>query len=168
MSEMMLPSEFELKATPSAVVDDEYYPENEYARQKEIELKGQIVELAQDLKAWEVNACKLYADGESINAIAKKINRSHKVTRELLETFKCQQIVQLWRAVLIYQSGPNEMQRRNMLWRIAIDNEKGDPKEARGAIAELNRMDDARNGRTGNKIEIVINNELLPRTKLDD
>jgi len=54
-----------------------------------------------------------------------------------------------------------------MLWRIAIDNEKTDPKEATKAIAEMNRMEAEKNGKTRPNIEIIINNEMLPRTSLD-
>lgn len=162
-----LPTEFQSNNTPLAVVEDQYYPPNEFSRQKEHELKGQIVELSKELLPWEIKACKRYANGDSINAIAKDLKKSFGATKSALSAHVAQQVVELWRAVHIYQEGPNEAQRKNMLWRIAVDNEKEAPKEARGAIEAINRMIDSKNGRTGNRIEIVINNELLPRTKLD-
>ncbi|MGI9568456.1 MAG: hypothetical protein ACR2PH_01650 [Desulfobulbia bacterium] len=168
MSELSIPADFAAKAVPTVVADDEYYPENEFSRRQENELKRQIVELTKDLKPWEIKACKSHADGESINAIAKRLKRAHGVVKDLLTSFQCQQIVGLWQAVMIYQSGPTDAQRMNMLHQIAIDNLKLDPKVSVAAIKEQNSMQDRRSGRTGNKLEITINAELLPRTKLDD
>lgn len=167
MTDLKLPSTFDLEHRPLAVVEDRYYPENELSARKEHELKKQIVELSKDFEPWQAKACQRYAYGEGITSVASNVKRANGVVKKWLDSYAAQQVLALWHAVQVYQQGPNEAQRRNMLWRIALDNEKEDPKEARGAIAELNRMDDAKRGIGGNKIEIVINNELLPRTKLD-
>lgn len=162
-----LPTEFQINHTPLVVAEDEYYPPNEYSAQKEFEIKTQIVQLSKDMEPWQANACKRYAHGDAINAISKDLKKSFGRVKTALSEHNAMLVVELWRAVITYQEGPNEAQRKAMLWRIARDNEKCAPKEARGAIEAINRMIEAKNGRTGNRIEIVINNELLPRTKLD-
>ena len=67
--------------------------------------------------------------------------------------------------------GPQEAQRAHFLWRIALANEKEDPRVAISAVAEINRMSHQRElFNTGNagagKLEINIS-AALTRTELD-
>ena len=158
---------FERVLTPSLVVDDIYYPDNEYSKKKECALKEQIASIAAEMEPWEVEVARRYAYGETVNALIKSLKKNSAKITACLNTHKTQEIIALWRSVIIYQQGPNEAQRKNMLWRIAIDNEKTDPKEATKAMAEMNRMEAEKNGKTRPNIEIIINNEMLPRTSLD-
>jgi len=67
--------------------------------------------------------------------------------------------------------GPNEAQRRNALWRIALDNEEDEPKTAISAIAELNRMTLAdytqKQTNAPQTTTIIINQNILPKGPLD-
>ncbi len=67
--------------------------------------------------------------------------------------------------------GPDEAQRRAMLWRISVNNETAQPKVSISAIGEMNKMEnigkEALNALTSGDINIVINNNLS-RTALDE
>lgn len=167
MNDNLLPAELERRLVPSLVADDEYYPENEYSKQKELAIKDQIIQLNGELEPWQSEVARRTAYGETPNALSKTLKKSHKLIVGCLNMHTTQQVIALWQAVIVYQQGPNEAQRKNMLWRIAIDNEKADPKEATKAINAINAMEDNKRGIGNNKIEIVINNETMPRTALD-
>ena len=166
MSHELLPSITGTR-TPLVVVDDKYYPDNEYSKQQEFALKEQILTLTKTVEPWEAETARRFAYGETANAITKVTKKQHKLVIACLNMQAVQDLIALWQAVIVYQQGPNEMQRKNMLWRIAIDNEKLDPKETIKAIAEMNRMEDSKRGVGHNRIEIIINNETMPSTALD-
>tara|TARA_R110000787_G_scaffold79885_1_gene174330 strand:+ start:428 stop:991 length:564 start_codon:yes stop_codon:yes gene_type:complete len=74
--------------------------------------------------------------------------------------------------------GPQEMQRRSMLWRIAVDNEAVDPKTAIKAVESLNKMAEQQwqkdnpdsastGGVAGSGVTIIINQDTMPRGALD-
>lgn len=166
MTQELLPASMSIR-TPTVVVNDPYYPDNEYSKVKEFELKAQILTLTQMLEPWEAEAARRTAYGETMAAISKVTKKQHKLVNACLNMQSVQDLIALWQAVIVYQQGPNELQRKNMLWRIAVDNEDKDPKGCIKAIAEMNRMEDNKRGVSHNRIEIVINGETMPSTDLD-
>ncbi len=153
---------------PEPLANDDYYVLNDHFLQKEIEVRNLIAEKAKELVPWEAEFARRYANGETINALYKAFNKTQKTLKKVTERMDFMELVHSWQHLKILQDGPNENVRKQMLWRIAVDNQKCDPKEAIKAIAEMNRMADSKRGIGGNKIEIVINNELMPRGALDE
>jgi hypothetical protein len=65
------------------------------------------------------------------------------------------------------REGPNLEQRKRTLWEITQDNQHDEPKTSISAIQEMNRMDGIGKDTKDTKIEVTINNQLLPKGALD-
>lgn len=152
---------------PSALADDRYYVGNSECARKEMDIKAEIYELAKDMDALEVEFCRRFAVGETIKSLAKSLKKDGKYLSKLTDQAQIVRLVGYFRHLNIYMEGPNQLVRRNMLYRIAVDNEKIDPKETIKAISELNKMDQSARGVGSGDINIVINNETMPRGALD-
>lgn len=154
---------------PECLRQDQYYVLNDQFVAKELEIKNEINRLNEIVAPWEANFAKLYAEGKSILALSKELEKKREMLSKIAEKPIIIELVHLWQHLNVYQAGPNQLIRKQMLWRIAVDNEKTDPKECVKAIAELNRMEEAKKNAPTGKIEIVISNSgALPRGGLDD
>lgn len=151
---------------PDSLRANDYYAANDHFVQQEYKLKQEIAEYARALEPWEVELARLTAQGLGPTRIAKQIGKRRAILEERVKHPTIEQLVHYFLHLRIYQDGPNELLRRNMLWRIAVDNEKEDPKEAIKAVAELNRMaQDKRGG--GGGFTVVINGVDLNKGPLD-
>ena len=153
---------------PAPLDNDPYYVLNDHFLKKEMEVRDLISQKARHLTPWISEFARRYANGETINALQKTLHKTRRDLNAVAESLEFMEVVHLWQHLKILQDGPNELLRKQMLWRIAVNNEMDDPKEATKALAELNRMEDRTRGIVGNKIEIIINNELMPRGALDE
>lgn len=158
-------SEASREMIPEAIRADDYYAANDQSVQQEYRIKEEIAALAQDMEPWQVQVARLYARGESQNSIAKHLKKAQESISKALKTLPVQQLTHYYVHLQIYQDGPNEALRKKMLWRIAVDNEKADPKESIKALAELNRM--VQNNRSSGGFNIVINGVNLAKGPLD-
>lgn len=158
---------------PDMLLDD--HPLNdEYLRQIE-QLKRRIVKHSHTLRPAQLRAVKLRHQGYSNIVIAEKLNRSPSSISATLGKDNCVQLLAMLRYLALALEGPQESQRRAMLWRIAEANEEDDPRCAISAIAEINRMSHNErqlqalltNGAGTNRIEIVVQSPALARTTLD-
>ncbi len=62
----------------------------------------------------------------------------------------------------------NDAHRRRMLWEIAVDNQAIEPKVSISSIVEINKMNGTyQTAAKDTAINITINNNLLPKGKLD-
>ena len=86
---------FERVLTPSLVVDDIYYPDNEYSKKKECALKEQIASIAAEMEPWEVEVARRYAYGETVNALIKSLKKNSAKITACLNTHKTQEIIAL-------------------------------------------------------------------------
>lgn len=153
---------------PDPLATDDYYVLNDHFLIKEMEVRNLIADAVLELDPWESEFARRYANGETINALYKAFNKTQKTLKQVTEKPHFLQVVHLWQHLKILQDGPNELLRKQMLWRIAKDNEKTDPKEATKALVAINAMENEKRGIGSNKIEIIINNEMMPRGALDD
>lgn len=158
-------SEASQEMIPETIRVDDYYSANDHYVQQEWRLKQEIADYAKEFLPWQVEAARRHSQGETIALIAKSMGKSKNVIGEALKEPALQKLINFFIHLRIYQDGPNELLRKNMLWRIAVDNEKTDPKEATKAIAELNRM--AQGHRGGGGFNIVINGLDLSKGPLD-
>lgn len=164
----LIPAEIDPNLMPEALRNSAYYSGNDESVQLEMAVKHEILELQKDLAPWQAEIAKRYAKGASIRALAREMNRTQREISQLLDRISVQKLVHHWQHLEVLRDGPNEIQRRHMLWRIAVDNERKDPKEATKALAELNRMAAPKQGGTGNTINIVITHANLQRGALDE
>jgi len=135
------------------------------------EIQRAIVEQSQKMKRKEVIAVKQHHRGVNMSDIAAEVGHTAAWVSKHIKSSMGQKLIAL---LAYYQEaidGPNEAQRRNALWRVAVNNEEIAPKNTISAIAELNKMDnigkEAQAGISTGDINIVINQQLS-RTALDE
>lgn len=137
--------------------DDKYLPQNSSYEKRVGRVQQDILTLAEDMQEWQVEFARRYANGESKTKLCKELKRCDKTIKKFLGTAKAQILIQYFKLLLDVESGPTEAVRKNMLYEIALDNQKEDPKEATKALAELNKMDANKNtGVVGGNITINI------------
>ena len=158
-------SEASREMMPETLCADDYYVANDHYVQQEWRLKKEIADYAAEFEPWEIESAKRHASGENNAQIGRALGKSRNTISAALKHPRLQKLVHFYVHLRIYQDGPNELLRRNMLWRIAAANEKTDPKEATKALAELNRM--AQSHRGGGGFNIVINGMELKKGPLD-
>ena len=129
------------------------------------------------LRTKQVQILKTIFTGENYTNTAQIHNTAPTTVSRLVKSPNGQRLLNLLNYHLKLIEGPNEALRRNVLWRIALAEEKIDPKTTIKALSELNKMhyqskqlDQALNvnGQTTAPTVIInINQELMPKGKLD-
>jgi hypothetical protein len=134
-------------------------------------LKRMIVSQTKCLQPTHVEICKKFHTGKKKIDIADEVGLTPVTVGRALKAPAAQKLLALLQHLALMMDGPRDGQRRNFLWRIAIRNEEKDPRVAISAIAEINKMTHLEKqldlGIGDNVVQIVINNDLLPRGALD-
>jgi len=164
---------YDSELIPPEFLLDDFHPANdEYLRQQEL-VQKKLVSHSQNMKPNHVKAVKLHFKGLTNVEIAEKLSLAESTVSQIINRDDAKRLKALLAYYQIGIEGPNEAQRKNMLWRMAIVNEAERPTVSKECIAELNRMDNAakqldltKQG-NNNTINIVINNDILPRGALD-
>ena len=125
--------------------DDKYLPQNSSLEKRVGRIQNDILYIAEGMDPWQIEFCRRYANGEAKTKLAKELKKADKTINKFLETTKAQLLVQYYKLLTDVESGPSEAVRKNMLYEIAVDNQKLDPKESIKAIGELNKMDSNKN-----------------------
>tara|TARA_R110000803_G_C11989465_1_gene321828 strand:+ start:35806 stop:36288 length:483 start_codon:yes stop_codon:yes gene_type:complete len=147
--------------------DDKYLPINSSYEKRVGRIQTDILDIAEGMDPWKLEFARRYAGGEAKTKIAKDIHRADTTVNKFLATAPAQLLVQYYKLLLDVESGPTESVRKNILYEIALDNQKLDPKESTKAIAELNKMDNDKNKGGGlGTINITISADL-PKGPLD-
>lgn len=167
----LLPYDSEL-IPPEFLLDDFHPANDEYLKQQEL-VQKKLVHLSSLMKPKHVKVVKMHFAGAPNTEIAEALQYNPQSVSQIINRDDAKRLKAL---LAFYQhgvDGPNEAQRRNMLWRMAITNEQERPTVSKECIAELNRMDGAvqslemaKQG-NNNQVQIIINNEILPRGALD-
>lgn len=147
--------------------DDKYLPQNASLNKRVGRIQADILHIAEGMEPWKLEFCRRYANKEAKTKIAKDMKKADRTINKFLETAPAQMLVQYYALLIDVESGPSEAVRKNLLYEIAVDNQKLDPKESTKAIAELNKMDgDKGKGNGGGNITINIV-DTLSRGSLD-
>ena len=146
-----------------------HYADDEFVRFA-IQIKSEIGKRLVALNESQRRVTRLRSKGMSIVKIAAEVGRT---TNSVSATIKRQDVLAILELMQHYDlviEGPQEFQRKNMLWRIASKNEDKSPKVAVDAVDKLNKMDNSYGGSETHSmapIQIVINNSHLPKGALD-
>lgn len=167
----LLPYDSEL--IPPEFLLDDYHPANdEYLQQQEL-VQKKLVHISSNMKPKHVQVVKMHFAGSKNTEIAEALELAEGTVSTIINRDDAKRLKALLAFYQMGVEGPNEAQRRNMLWRMALTNEEERPTVSKECIAELNRMDNAAKqielGKQGNNntVNIIINNETLPRGALD-
>ena len=158
---------------PPELAIDQYHPEGDAYMQSLRAIQRAVVAASAKLKPLQVSAVKMTHSGLSYTEIGKRLQRAQNTIARWLALPEAQQLLNLLRHYQSSMHGARQEQRKHMLWRIAVDNEQTDPRVAITAVAEMNRMEvaihtvEAKANITPTTVNIVINQDQLPRTTLD-
>jgi hypothetical protein len=151
---------------------DRTHPENDdYMRGIE-HVQRQIMQQTALLRPKQVSVLKSVFSGLNYKATAQLHHTTGQTVSRLARSPNGQRLLNLLQYHLKMIEGPNEAQRRAMLWRIAITNEKIKPNTAITAIDSLNKVQfqkaqlDAP-ATQPQQVTININQDILPKGTLD-
>jgi hypothetical protein len=150
---------------------DRAHPENDQYMKGVEHIQRQMMATSNLLRPKQVNILKTLFTGENYTETAKRHHTTGQTVSRLAKSPNGSRLLSLLSYHLKMIEGPNEAQRRGLLWRIAIDNEKQRPNTSIAAVESINKMQfqekQIESGTTGNVVQIIINPEHFPRGALD-
>jgi hypothetical protein len=158
-------SEASREMMPQSLEHNIYYAGNDPSVQAEFRLKQEIIEHVKDMQPWQIELARRLSTGEPKTSIYKTILKDHSVADAFLRTGPGRTLVNYYVHLRILEDGLPMKVRKAMLERIAIDNEKQNPKESIRAIAELNKI--ALTTQVTGGFTVVINGVELKKGALD-
>lgn len=157
--------------TPEELMD-QYHPANDQFMTHARSLQRSIVGASQKLKPLQVRAIKMAHNGDAFVDIGQELGVSPQTVGKWVKLPDALRLKALLAHYATLMDGPNEAQRRAMLWRMAVKNEDVQERISISALAELNKMTiadyDRNKGSAPQTTTIVINQQLIQRTALDD
>lgn len=154
---------------PEDLLDHEDPQNDRFFRQLQ-SLRTHAATLSTKMLPRQVEAVRLHVTGSTNKAIATKLKYTQSAVTQLLRhNAKAIELANVLRRINGLLDGPNVEVRKNMLWRIAANSEMREPGTAIAALKELNKLDGAyaQPLQAPPQVQIVINQELMPRTTLD-
>ena len=154
---------------PPECLLDEYHPNNHQFYEDLTHIKRQILATGNKIKPHKREAVRLYRTGMSHKDIGQKLDIGPATISKWLNEPESQRLKALLDHLQMLKDGPNADHRKNILYRIAIDNTNKKPRVTIAAIQEINRMSGSYGSEAGqsNVVNIQINGEILPRGSLD-
>lgn len=153
---------------PPEVQMDEYHPANQQFFKDLKALERALVDISQQLGHRHTQIVKMRHKGMRPTDIAEEIGVTATTVSVVTKKPLAQRMLALLEHLSQHRDGPNIDQRKRTLWEIVVDNQETDPKTAIAALQEMNKMDGVGKDRVDSKIEVTINQNLMPRGALDD
>ena len=150
---------------------DEFHPANDTYFTQLRTLRGHAVRLSTSMHYRHVEIAKLRQQGRSNTEIAEAVRVTPQTVGNVLRRDDVQELSTVLGHIGMLIDGPNLELRKHMLWRIARRNEEPEPNVAISALKELNKLEGAypvQAAATAAVVNVTINGEALPRTKLDE
>ena len=155
---------------PEMLLDADHPANDKYIRDTE-QIQRQIMHQSALLKPKHTQMVKRYFAGQMISTIAEALDCHPATVSKNIGTPSAKRLLALLYHLAAAIDGPNEAQRRAMLWRIAVKAEDDHPPTAIQALNAFDRMDTtAANksaGPASTTININIDQATLPKTTLD-
>jgi|TARA_R110000744_G_scaffold188121_1_gene307451 hypothetical protein len=153
---------------PPELLLDPYHPASQKYMQDLNAVKRLIVTATVDMIPWHVTAVKAKVRGSTNIAVADIVGKTAQSVSHIMRRDDVKNLRALLQHYNIAVDGPNDAQRRRMLWEMAVDNKEVEPNVAIKCVSELNKMNGTyTTGAKDTSINITINNSLLPKGKLD-
>ena len=153
---------------PIELLNDPAHPQNDQFYQSLNQIKRAILHQSAILRPIQVNAAKAALSGITHVKIAKKLDVHPQSVGKYLRDPGVKRLQELIRHMQHMLDGPTNEHRKNILYRIAIDNEHQRPSVSVSAIDMINKMSGGYDQQApNNTVNITINNELLPKGELD-
>lgn len=167
MTTNSLLAEYESTYQPPEELADEYHPANTEFFRHLRHAERHLTNAAKKCKENHVIVAKLRFQGRSNVDIAEQIKVKPATVAQIANRDDVKELIGLMQHLSMLRDGPNHEHKKRFLWEIAVDSKELDPKTSISAVQEMNRMDGVGKEKHDTKIEVTINNELLPRGPLD-
>jgi hypothetical protein len=168
--------QFEL---PVDLTENVYNPNNDEFKRTLLNVKAHLRTLTLSMPPRMAQAVKAYHSLQNYSKVARKYRIGSQTVAKHVKSPKGQKLLSL--LTLFHQliDGPTAIERQQLLWRIALNNEILDPRISIAAVGEINRMQtdtpaaqaklkqNTDLGSQGNVI-IQIQDSRLTASKLDD
>lgn len=154
---------------PEELLDHED-PKNDRYFRRFAALNSDIALTAQKMLPRHVEVARLHLRGVRNVDIAKQLKYTQTSVAKALKREDVQDYIKRLQHLNLLVEGPNLALRKNMLWRIAANNEFKDAQITLQAIKELNKVDGAYPTAAPTQqteVHIHINQEEMPKTALD-
>lgn len=142
--ELMLKKEMELYEdddwADTELEDSTYNPANDEFKRTVVSLQRKIQQLSTQLRPRHVMAVRLSLTEHRNKDIAARLKLTPASVSNIIRSEKAQQ---LKRAIIQLRNlldGVSALEREQMLWRIALQNEEFNPRTAIAAVSEINNM----------------------------
>ena len=153
---------------PPELLLDEHHPANAKYMQSLDSIRRLIVSQTRKMTMWHVEAVKMRVNGSNNTEIAERYGKAVGTVSATLGRHDAKELRATLQHYNVSMDGPNDAHRRRMLWEIAVDNQHMEPKVSISSIVEINKMNGTYNAADKDTaINITINNNLLPKGKLD-
>ena len=151
----------ELRLDPYSPLNDPYFQHTKGIRQAMIAHKAKM-------RPTHVSVAHLHRNGHPHRHIAETVKYSVGTIAQILAREDVKKYISLLNYLASYTQGPTEKMRKNMLWRISVDNEHEQPKTAISAIDLLNKMDGVyKDDDDKSHIQITFNGDVFMKGALD-
>lgn len=158
---------------PELILDPDHPATDPYLQSIEL-IKRSIISHSSLMHNSHVEIVKQVHLGRRTTAIAESMGLTPTTISRAKGSDDGKRLLSLLRHLSMALEGPMELQRKHYLWRVAKRNEITDPRVGIAAIAEINRMthqektiENTAKGGSSGVVQIMINNNLLPRGDLD-
>lgn len=156
---------------PPELLLDKYHPHNDRYFQELKLVRMRIASQKALMKPKAAAAVYLFLSGSNYREIGDKLNIGPTTTSKYIQSTEGKRLASLINHHQQQIDGPNADQRKGILYRIVVDNERDDPNTAISAVKEINKMSGSYetpgSGSQGNTINIQINADLMPKGALD-
>lgn len=126
---------------PEYEEDDFYEPMSDRHALAVQFLEDKLMRIGYRMRGPWKETCRLHATGLSNTAVAKKQGLGLQTIGKTLRRPDCQKYLAALQARTAYLDGPTIKARIHMLWRIAQDNEKHNPRASISAVDTINKTD---------------------------
>ena len=158
---------------PPELLLDPDHPDNDRFFDSLAHINRAVRDAAAKLRPIQKHAALLYRQGLNYTEISKKLDVTPTSISKWMNDPTAKRFLSVMDHHQRMRDGPNFDHRKAILYRIALEQEKSQPKTTIAAIQEINKMsgvyaDNASGGiNAGGDINISINGDLLPRGALD-
>jgi hypothetical protein len=153
---------------PPELLLDVHHPANADYMKNLNSIKRTIVARTMTMAPKHVDIVKRKIAGVLHKTIAEELSLTPITIGNILKRQDAQELRALLEHFNMAMDGPNDAHRRRVLWEIAVDNQHLEPKVSISSIVEINKMNGTYNAAVKDTaINITINNNLLPKGKLD-
>lgn len=154
---------------PDHLQEDKYFSLNDHSEVQKEALAREIEQRCEGLEKWEVICAKMEVEGVNVDDLPKRLRKRRKNVQTTRNSMPYKLLKTAYCLLYNFDRPSKKALLEARYHRLYIDNEKDNPMVALKAMDSLARLNEDKTKGAGgaNIIQIVINNEILPKGRLD-